>query len=370
MQPRVYVSVCNAWVPREVAEPMVFLILEAADGGATARVAAEEIDARLRADFGSDWTGDRAVIQRGIRRVRLKKRADQAVRRLGPVLTRPVPDSLRPSVDRIYRPLARHLAAANSRRRYGPGFVSEIHSEDDLLHYGLDVAGSEPTARYYRAVQAYFAGGEWNAAEVDEVLAEVGSPLREAGSLLEFACGYGRLTRHFVHRISPSKLTVSDIDRRAVDFVTEKFGVRGFYSAPMADELTAEGRYDVIVVISLFSHLPIQQWGPWLERMNEMLNPGGLLLFSTLGMHAWDVNVPDAARKGFRVEAEGFLFREQNETRGRLSADTYGTSYVSERFVERVISEGVEGRLVKSCPRGLNGFQDVYVLQAAEEPSG
>jgi 2-polyprenyl-3-methyl-5-hydroxy-6-metoxy-1,4-benzoquinol methylase len=49
---------------------------------------------------------------------------------------------------------------------------------------------------------------------------------------------------------------VSDIDHRAVDFVKDKLGVRGFYSAPTAEQLSHDQRYDVIVAVSLFSHLP------------------------------------------------------------------------------------------------------------------
>jgi hypothetical protein len=94
-----------------------------------------------------------------------------------------------------------------------------------------------------------------------------------------------------------------------------------------------------------------------------MLDPGGLLLFSVLGMHAWDVNVSDLDRKAFEVKADGFRYREQNETRGRLSTDEYGMAYITEEFVEGIISESFEGRLIKSCPRALNGFQDVFLLQ-------
>jgi hypothetical protein len=167
-----------------------------------------------------------------------------------------------------------------------------------------------------------------------------------------------------VHRINPSKVTVSDTDRRAVDFVTKTFGVRGFYSSPRAEELTHDGAYDVIVVVSLFSHLPVQHWSPWLKSLNEMLNSRGFLVLSVLGRHAWDVNVSDADRKAFQVKAEGFLYGEENETRGRLSTDDYGVAYVSEQFVQGAVSESFAGGFVKACPRALNGFQDVYVLQA------
>jgi hypothetical protein len=50
---------------------------------------------------------------------------------------------------------------------------------------------------YYRAAQMYFKGGDWNTRDVERVLDEACFPLRNAGSLREFAAGYGRLTRHF-----------------------------------------------------------------------------------------------------------------------------------------------------------------------------
>jgi 2-polyprenyl-3-methyl-5-hydroxy-6-metoxy-1,4-benzoquinol methylase len=284
----------------------------------------------------------------------------ETAERLGPKLIRRIPAPLRPSLARMHRPLARYLAAAKYRRKYGGQFVSMIDGEDDLLHYGFDLASAYPAFRYYNAVRMYLEGGEWNAAEVETVLGDVGFSLREAGSVLEFACGYGRLTRHFVPRIGPSKITVSDIDHRAVDFVRNQFGVRGFYSAGTGEELIHEDRYDAIVVVSLFSHLSIRDWGPWLKRLNQMLNADGVLLFST---H----NVNDADKKDVQAKAEGFLYREQNETRGRLNVKHYGTAYVNEQYVEQVVSENFAGRLLKFCPHALMGGQDAYVLQRVNE---
>ncbi len=284
----------------------------------------------------------------------------EVAQRFGPRVIRLIPATLRPALARIHRPLARTLAATKYRRKYGGRFVSRIDGEDDLLHYGLDAVSAVPAFRYYHAARGYFAGGEWNVAEVEEVLGDVGFSLREAGSFLEFACGYGRLTRHFVQRIDSAKITVSDIDRRAVDFVRETFGVGGFYSAKAAEELTQEGRYDLIVVVSLFSHLPIEDWGPWLKRLSQMLNADGLLLFST---H----NFSDADERDFQIKAEGFLYREQNETRGRLDVEQYGAAYVSDAYVERVVSESSAGRLLKYRPHVLMGGQDAYVLQRGTE---
>jgi hypothetical protein len=194
------------------------------------------------------------------------------------------------------------------------------------------------------------------------VLRDHGFSLRDARSLLEFAW-LGRFTRHLVHLVDPARITVSDIDRRAVDFVRGGLGVRGFYSRSGADELVHDSRYDVIVAVSLFRHLPLAHWGPWLSRLGELLEEDGVFLFSTLGMHAFEVNVPEADRSVFGRLTKGFLYNEANETRGRLSADHYGTAYVDDAFVSNVAAERFPGRFVAFCPQALNGFQDVYMLQ-------
>jgi hypothetical protein len=286
-----------------------------------------------------------------------------AAERWGPKVVGLVPDSLRPSLAKLHRPLVRAIAAQRFRLKYGGSFLADIDDGDELLLYSLDVVADKPAFRYYHAVRSYFQGGEWNAAEVEKVLRDHGFSLQDARSLLEFACGWGRVTRHLVHLVDPARIAVSDVDRRAVDFVRRGLGVRGFYSTSAADELVHDGRYDVIVVVSLFSHLPLVHWGPWLRRLGELLEEDGVLLFSTLGMHAFEVNVPEADRGVFKRAIEGFFYNEVNETRGRLTADHYGTAYVDDTFVRNAAADRFPGRLVAFCPRALNGFQDVYLLQ-------
>lgn len=281
----------------------------------------------------------------------------------GPGLVALVPAPLRPRLAELHRPVARHLAAARYRRRYAEPFMADIDYADDLLQYSLGVAASRPALRYYDAVRMYFHGGEWNAAEMEKVVREHGFPLADAGSVLEFACGWGRVTRHLVHLMDRSRLTVSDVDPAAVRFVCRKLGVRGFPSAIDPLDLRHENRYDLILIVSLFSHLPLADWGPWLDRLARLLEPGGGLAFSTLGMHAFAVNVPDGERGAFAEVAEGFFYRPANETRGRLGTDHYGLSYVAEGPVRDLVEQHFPGSVVAACPRALNGFQDVYVLE-------
>lgn len=268
------------------------------------------------------------------------------------------------SATRSLRPIARYIAATDFQRKFGGRLTRKIAPEDDLLHASIaEVSGTHSRFRYYRAASLYYLRGESNVSELENLLTGLGSPLHEADSVLEFACGYGRLTRHFIRRIGPSKLVVSDIDQRAVDFVRESFGVAGFYSSREPEKLTDDRRYELIIVVSLFSHLPAGRWPGWLRRLEEMLKPHGLLVFSTLPWETGGAPVPDEQKEAFEL---GFLYSERNETRGRLGGGEYGTAFVTRDFVTRAVSENLTAGLIKHSPRALNGVQDVYVIQRGD----
>jgi SAM-dependent methyltransferase len=260
---------------------------------------------------------------------------------------------------RAHLRVACYLAASNFRRKFGVRLNGTIAAEDDLLHASLvQVSRRRSRFRHYRAAWVYYRRGRRIVGEIQKLLLQLGSPLGEADSVLEFACGYGRLTRHFVERIPPSKLVVSDIDRAAVDFVRESFGVGGFYSSREPEKLLDDRRYDLIIVVSLFSHLPAERWTGWLRRLEEMLKPQGLLVFSTLPMGA---SVGDDHKEVFEL---GYFYSENNETRGRLGGDQYGTVFVTKDFVTNVVSESLTAEWVNHSPRALNGVQDICVVRA------
>jgi 2-polyprenyl-3-methyl-5-hydroxy-6-metoxy-1,4-benzoquinol methylase len=257
------------------------------------------------------------------------------------------------------RAAVRELAGLKLRRAYRGRFVTAVHPEDHLLHYSVERASG-----HYRGFDAYFTGGLSNVRTIEDVLTYGGVPLADAGSVLEFACGYGRLTRHLVPRIGRSRLTVADVDRAAVDFVTATFGVTGFYSTSDPADLERPERYDLILVISLFSHLPAATWDAWLGRLISLLEPGGALLFSTLPLDTLGQAPAPEDREG--VE-RGFLYKPRNETRGRLSVEEYGTTSVSLDYVRSALPEA-GGELGRYCPRAFNGMQDAYLVRSPGRP--
>jgi SAM-dependent methyltransferase len=181
--------------------------------------------------------------------------------------------------------------------------------------------------------------------------------LAGAGSVLDFASGYGRLTRFLVTDLDPARVWVSDVKPRAVEFQRRAFGVNGFVSAPDPEALVVGERFDCIFVGSLFSHLPESTFGRWLQWLCDLLSPRGVLIVS---VH--DAGLLDSAAGGhtYRPESEETHARTAD---GPLDPAHYGGAYVTEAFVREVI-DGLtfEDKRYTRFPKGLWDTQDVYVL--------
>ncbi|MHC5209613.1 MAG: class I SAM-dependent methyltransferase [Planctomycetota bacterium] len=234
------------------------------------------------------------------------------------------------------------------------GFVREIHPHDEMLQHVRDDAGGE-TARerflYYRA-------GHEALLSLENVLACAGRTLDGVESLLEFASGFGRLTRHLASRLDASRLWATDILPEAAPFLRDAFGVHAFDSVQEPAALELPRRFDVIWVGSLFSHLPRRRFGPWLRRLHEALTDDGLLIFST---HGADV-VAEVPK-----DASGFTYVPSSESRS-LAADEYGSTFVTPDVVRAIAAEqGIASLHV--VERDLWWIQDLWVAARREHPS-
>ena len=229
-----------------------------------------------------------------------------------------------------------------------PRFVSEIDPADEMYSYGLHSLRGNRDA----AAILYFLTGRQIA---DTVLAARRWRFenRESGTLLDFASGFGRATRFLACAVPPGSLSISEIDPVAVAFQESRFGVSGLRSSRAAAEFEPGRRFDAISASSFFSHVPAGPFEEWLGRLYELLNPGGLLVFSTHGATL----LPEDADW-----SQGLVFRGQSETE-RLDPSEYGTSYVLPEFVEAAaarISGGAAA--VHFVPFGLCGHQDLFLL--------
>lgn len=250
------------------------------------------------------------------------------------------------------------LAAHNLIERHGlPGAFSEwmgvnceVSEHDDIYRF----FDGHPTS--VNPLRDYFADGWRTLSELMVLLESVRQPLMEVGSFLEFASGHGRFTRHLAKALGAERLAVSDVVPDAVAFAQGSLGVSGFLSAAQPEALVWPRRYDVVFVLSLFSHLPQASWGRWLAKLADAVEPGGLLVFSTHGAQA-------ARRAGVRLDDEGFFFAPSSESTA-IDAQEYGTAFTDEAFVRARIAQHACGTAVlRFAPAWFWHHQDAWVLE-------
>jgi SAM-dependent methyltransferase len=230
-------------------------------------------------------------------------------------------------------------------------------SQNDMMFRNVRHFASSTPAAYLRYMQIAFE----TVAIMEAVVKYKFGSWDEAGTILDFASGYGRTTRFLVHRVSPEQIWVSDIKARAVEFQEQHFGVNGFVSTLEPEELHVEQKFDCIFVISLFSHLSRESFARWLQRLCDVLSDTGIIAFSVHDVALLEpMGIESQGDFTYLSTSEETAFRSQDE---QLRDSHYGSTFVSEKFVREVIvSLDFPSKTYARFPRSLIGKQDLYLL--------
>jgi len=229
------------------------------------------------------------------------------------------------------------------------GISLNIHSGDEMLGFFIHSQGRD----LEQAVAMYLDSGRRIWSTERQILAWRLGPPPWKRRLLDFASGFGRVTRHIVADVAPESVWVSDIYADGVAFQEGHLGVHGIVSTTDPERFPCDLTFDAILVSSLFTHLPEARFVSWLRRLGALLAPGGLLLFS---VH--DMSLRDGGGEG---SPAGIVFQEMSES-GSLEVQEYGTSWVTEPFVRNAAAQAIGDYPVLRIPRGLASFQDLYVV--------
>jgi SAM-dependent methyltransferase len=228
-----------------------------------------------------------------------------------------------------------------------------IDPRDEMLHFLVEVHGELEQAEC-----SYFRTGHAIAAALAAVL-RWRFPDDPSPVVLDFASGYGRVTRFLLDAVPASRLWVSDVLGDAVTAQRAAFGVGGFTSTLRPEDLAAPRQFDAVTVTSLFTHLPEARFAPWLAALWKLVTPRGVLVFSThdVGLH------PDVDQR-----ERDFVFERTSESRS-LEVDDYGTTWVSEGFVRAAIRSVAGDAAAHRLPRALCNFQDLWVVVPGSDGS-
>lgn len=133
-------------------------------------------------------------------------------------------------------------------------------------------------------LQAFRLGGATIARHIEQLLLErFERPLQSFESILDWGCGAGRLSR-YLSLLSPS-VTGVDIDADNVAGCAASLpGARFAHIGLMPPMPFPEGAFDLVIGLSVLTHLDEPVQDAWLEELRRVTRPGALLLLSVQGL--------------------------------------------------------------------------------------
>ena len=217
-------------------------------------------------------------------------------------------------------------------------------------HLQIRVAGA--------AAGEFHATGRAAARRIAEILDSIGHPLGRQRTILDFGCGPGRLSA-CLHDMHPqARLHACDIDREAVAWAADALSDVAEFQVNEAEPPLpfADGAFDLVCAISVFTHLPEPLQHAWLAELRRVVKPGGVLLTTKLNHAAYDL--PAAVKA--QGAATGFAYWDDAAATEGLPG-FYRLAYHSHDYVRREWGRAFE--VLHVGAHDLNGSQDAVVLR-------
>lgn len=200
--------------------------------------------------------------------------------------------------------------------------------------------------------------GKTVAFDLYTTLNECGIDPGGAHRILDFGCGCGRVLTWLSYLYPESGLFATDIDREAIEWCQEHLGQRATFSVNRSDPPLAydDAGFDIVYSISIFTHLPETMQFAWLEELNRITRPDGLLILTVRGARFFPAGSRRAQK---RLERDGFYYAKGKGTRGLPSF--YQTSYHHVSYIRREWSRYFE--ILDVRDEGIAGRQDLVLCR-------
>jgi len=223
---------------------------------------------------------------------------------------------------------------------------------DFLIHQAI---GPKGTQKYYAFSGFCLSSG------IRNILHILNRDLSNMKRVLDFGCGCGRVLRWFEDQRGSCKFYGTDINEAAIDWCSENLHFAKFSkNNPLPSLPYPNERFDLIYGISVFTHLNEDYQKAWLEELQRIIKPKGVLILTTHGDHWAYMDLLNEEYEKFR--SNGFLYKRISTTGGVDGLpDFYQVAYHSREYVERVWSRFFKIRMYSRNAPFLN--QDGIILQ-------
>jgi glycosyltransferase involved in cell wall biosynthesis len=231
---------------------------------------------------------------------------------------------------------------------------SGIHRGDFIYEFNASNCSTQE-----QGVEYYFMDGQRSARQLDHLITRYHKASGDRISLLEFASGYGCVTRHLKMLGDRYDVLACDIHEAAVDFIRDHIGVTALLSRRLPEQLDLAQRFNIVFALSFFSHMPPTTFAAWARRLFDFVTPGGLLIFTTHGRagHA-AIGNPD-------FSPQGYCFFPNSEQKDLPTAD-YGTMVIRPRYAFEAMRSAVDAMPVFFEEAFWWGHQDTFIFRKSQ----
>ena len=205
------------------------------------------------------------------------------------------------------------------------------------------------------------------------IVAALTDNLRDVpGSILDFPCGSGRVTRHLRAFFPDSRLVACDLYDYHVRFCVDELGAEGVISKENFDEIEFEPGFDLIFCGSLLTHLPEDLFRSALRLISRSLTDRGIAIVTLHGRHSEFIQkhrwkyIDDSlyAAVESTLGETGFGYADyDNDFRSKFNRQArYGLTLCRPHWTLGAAEEDYGIRVLGYTERGWDDHHDVLVI--------
>ena len=200
---------------------------------------------------------------------------------------------------------------------------------------------------YQGNLEHYFSCGSQGAQLLRDAIGNVAA--QKSLRILDFPCGFGRVTRWLPVFFPNARVFVSDLNEVAIDFLSSQLEVVPFKSAKNFEDIELDERFDLIWVGSLITHIDEQNALDLLKFVVTRLDQGGVALVTFLGPEMAKNFVAENPIYGLRPNEFKQVVHDYNESGFGYSnypnQVDYGISLIADSWWEKWVKSYPEVKL-------------------------
>lgn len=205
--------------------------------------------------------------------------------------------------------------------------------------------------------ELYYNDGLETAKEVLILLEKHYDILQKGVRFLDWGCGPARVIRHLRDLLPEAELHAVDYNKQYIDWCASKIsGIRFALTSVSPPTWYADGYMDIIMGLSVFTHLSESNHFAWIEELYRIIKPGGILFITTQGK-AYEYKLSKEERQKFN---EGKLIVRA----GVLEGNRLFSAFQNPDFIQLLIQNKFE--VIEFVP-GKNNVkspeQDRWILK-------